>query len=140
MGGQPNREGNSSMPSSHAHTFASEARTWAFAVLHLVSQHFQSIILRLLWACSNFMIGSMHAQCSHVFTCKRNGSEEGGHTRSSDLGQCAAPQVLFCKYCSGSATLATMKRWNQCRGELHAPGIPRRPSYWERLVCAVPIE
>lgn len=34
----------------------------------------------------------------------------------------AAPQVLFCKYCKCSGTLATMKRRNQYRGELHAPG------------------
>jgi hypothetical protein len=138
----PNREGRS-MPCSYAHTFASEARTWAFAVLHLVSQHFRSIILRLLWACSNFMIGSLHAQCSHVFTRKENGPEEDGRTRCSGLGQRAAPQVLFCKYCegTGSATLATMKRWNQYRGELHAPPhIPRRPTSWERLVYGVPIE
>ena len=53
----------------------------------------------------------------------------------------AAPQALFCKYCEGSATLATMKRWNQYRGELHAPPhIPRRPTSWERLVYGVPIE
>lgn len=128
-------------PCSYAHTFASEAPTWAFAVLHLVSQHFRSIILRLLWACSIFMIGSTHAQCSHVFYSQRNGPEEDGRTRCSGLGQRAAPQALFCKYCEGSATLATMKRWNQYRGELHAPPhIPRRPTSWERLVYGVPIE
>ena len=71
--------------------------TWAFAVLHLVSQHFRSIILRLLWACSIFMIGSTHAQCSHVFYSQRNGPEEDGRTRCSGLGQRAAPQALFCK-------------------------------------------
>lgn len=115
--------------------------TWAFAVLHLVSQHFRSIILRLLWACSIFMIGSTHAQCSHVFYSQRNGPEEDGRTRCSGLGQRAAPQALFCKHCEGSATLATMKRWNQYRGELHAPPhIPRRPTSWERLVYGVPIE
>lgn len=71
---------------------------------------------------------------------QRNGPEKDGRTRCSGLSQRAAPQALFCKYCKGSGTLATMKRWNQYRGELHAPPhIPRRPTSWERLVYGVPI-
>lgn len=82
------------MPCSYAHTFASEAPTWAFAVLHLVSQHFRSIILRLLWACSISMIGSRHAQCSHVFTRK-----EMAPKRTGALGALASANAQHRRHC-----------------------------------------
>jgi len=129
-------------------TFASEARTWAFAVLHRLSQHFQSIILRLLWACKHFHDWIETCTMQSCLFSHRNGPEveEDGGTRSSGLGQGTALQPqsagvgLQILYCEGSATLATMKRWNQHRVELHAPPhIPRRPTSWERLVYAVSI-
>lgn len=133
-----NREGGSMLtllPASLEHGLLSSASRFP---------PLQSIILRLLWACRNFMIGSLHALCSHVFTCQKMAPERRAGTvgrRSSDLGHGAAstPQraqvLLFCKNCTGSATLATMKRWRQYRGELHAPDSPRRkPNPWERLV------
>ena len=95
------------------------------------------------WACSNFMIGSTHAQCSHVFTGKEMAPKRTGALGALALGAARSTagtvlQILR-RYCS--ATLGTMKRWNQYRGELHAPPhIPRRPTSWERLVYGVPIE
>lgn len=87
------------------------------------------------------MIGSTHAQCSHVFYSQRNGPEEDGRTRCSGLGQRAAPQALFCKYCEGSATLATMKRWNRYKESYtRRRTSPERPTSWERLVYGMPIE
>lgn len=91
-----NREGGSTLtllPASLEHGLLSSASRFP---------PLQSIILRLLWACRNSMIGPLHALCSHVFTCQKMAPERRAGTigrRSSDLGHGAArtPQRRY--YC-----------------------------------------